>query len=162
MNPFGQPAVAQALDAVWHWIGSAEARGAARWLAAWGEGVTVDGASIRHASGPEFLVEAACTVVWPLALLTIGLFALRWARRPPPLAWRLALALPAAGLLVVLNGLRMASLIWIEVHRPAWLDLAHHGIWPALLCLAALALPALLLHRPVGAVKARRVDAAWG
>lgn len=104
----------------------------AHMLAALGLPVARELNVLVHAGGFACEVDIACTALVPAALLTAALLA--W---PRPWPARLAAAAGGVVWLVLVNQLRLASLVWVGVYAPAWFDLLHQWLWPALLALAA-------------------------
>ena len=101
-------------------------------LAALGLPVMRESNVLVHAGGFACEIDIACTALVPAALLTVAL--LSW-RRP----WRARLAGALGGIvwLVVVNELRLVTLVWVGVHAPGGFDVLHRWVWPALLALAA-------------------------
>lgn len=87
---------------------------------------------LTHAGGFACEIDIACTALIPVALLTAAI--LPW-RRP----WPARLGLAAGGIvwLALVNQLRLVSLVFVGVYAPAWFDVLHQWLWPALLALAA-------------------------
>ncbi|MCK7509502.1 MAG: exosortase/archaeosortase family protein [Desulfobacterales bacterium] len=104
----------------------------AHMLAALGLPVVRELTVLTHAGGFACEIDTACTALVPAVLLGAALLA---SRR----SWPARLAGVAAGIagLVLVNQLRLVSLVWIGVYAPGWFDLAHLWLWPPLLALAA-------------------------
>jgi len=80
---------------------------------------------LRHADGFECDIGLACTVLIPLLLLAAAVSAS--GGRPMR---RVIGVLGAALMLLIVNQIRLTSLVWLGVHREAWLDPAHSILWP--------------------------------
>jgi exosortase/archaeosortase family protein len=81
---------------------------------------------LTHAGGFSSEIVLACTALLPAALLIAAVWlqpASRRARR-----WGAGVG---AALMILLNQVRLVSLVWLGVHAPAWFEFAHHGWWPA-------------------------------
>lgn len=104
----------------------------AHMLAALGLPVARELNVLMHAGGFACEIDIACTALVPAALLTAAI--LSW-RRP----WRARLGIAVGGVvwLALVNQVRLVSLVWFGVHAPAWFDVLHQWLWPALLVLAS-------------------------
>lgn len=100
-------------------------------LAAIGMPVTQELTRLTHASGFTCEIDSACTALVPAALLTAAI--LGWRASWPS---RLVGVLVGVVALVLINELRIVSLVWLGVHAPAWFDVAHLWLWPATLLFA--------------------------
>lgn len=87
---------------------------------------------LTHAGGFGYEIDIACTALVPAALLTAAI--LPWRR-----SWPARFGLAAGGIvwLALVNQLRLVSLMVVGVYAPAWFDVLHQWLWPALLALAA-------------------------
>lgn len=102
-------------------------------LLAVGLPVMRNGTVLTHAGGFSCEIDFSCTVLIPAALLGAVLLALPAARFR-----RWAGMAVALGVLALLNQLRLMSLVGLGVYAPAWYDLVHGWMWPALLALAVI------------------------
>ena len=94
--------------------------------------VTQEQTRLSHAGGFSCEIDYACTALIPVLLLAAAILAWRSTWRA-----RLAGILGGAMLLLILNQLRLVSLVWLGVHAPAWFEMAHVWLWPGLLLAAA-------------------------
>lgn len=87
---------------------------------------------LTHAGGFGYEIDIACTALVPAVLLTAAI--LPWRH-----SWPARLGLAAGGIvwLALVNQLRLVSLMVVGVYAPAWFDVLHQWLWPALLALAA-------------------------
>lgn len=83
---------------------------------------------LRHASGFACELDPACTAIVPLVLLAAAIATSRLPYRRK--VWGL---LGGIVLMLLLNQVRLISLVWYGVHAPEWLDPLHNWGWPALL-----------------------------
>lgn len=83
---------------------------------------------LTHTGGFSCEIDFACTALIPILLLSAGIFAWRARRAQQWLA-----VFVGSLLLVGVNQLRIVSLVWLGVHAPAWLDIAHLWFWPVAL-----------------------------
>lgn len=95
-------------------------------LQALGMAVWRDGPVLSHAGGFAGEIDLACTAAIPAAVL--GAI---WLAQPPSRPRRSGLAV-ALALLMLLNQLRLMSLVALGVYAPDWFDLAHGSLWPGL------------------------------
>jgi exosortase H (IPTLxxWG-CTERM-specific) len=86
---------------------------------------------LTHAGGFACEIYDACTVFTPVVLLAAAIL-------PYPASWRARLlgVLVGAAFLVVLNQLRLISLVWLGVYAPQFFDFVHFWLWHALLIVA--------------------------
>jgi len=105
------------------------ARLTAAMLAVIGLPVTREAATLFHIDGFACEIDMACTALIPVALLAAGMVSLR----PRFIGIILGMTL-----VVLVNQLRLVSLVWLGVHAPEYLDMAHQLLWPALLILMAM------------------------
>lgn len=93
--------------------------------------VAREAAVLTHASGFACSIHHACTVFTPAVLLAAAVLS-------SPAPWRARLAGVAGGTasLIVLNQLRLVSVVWIGVHAPALFDFVHFWLWHAILIAA--------------------------
>lgn len=94
-------------------------------LAAIGLPMLRESTLLTHAGGFSCEIDFACTAMIPILLLSAGIFSWRADRSRQWLA-----VLVGSFLLIVVNQLRIVSLVWLGVHAPAWLDIAHLWFWP--------------------------------
>jgi exosortase/archaeosortase family protein len=99
-------------------------------LAAIGLPVTREAATLVHAGGFACEVDVACTALIPAALLAATMAVVRATPRT-----HFTGIVIGALLLVLVNQLRLVSLVWLGVHAPGYFDVAHNLLWPALLIL---------------------------
>ncbi len=87
---------------------------------------------LTHAGGFACAIDAGCTALVPATLLSAALLT-------SPRSWgaRLAGLLGAIVWLVLVNQLRLVSLMWIGVGAPGWFDVVHAWLWPPLMAAAA-------------------------
>lgn len=117
----------------------------ARWTATWlswlGTPVSQDTIELRHAGGFACDLDPACTALVPLLLLATAIVtsALSSSRKALGL-------LGGAAMMLLVNQVRLTSLVWYGVHAPQWLDALHDWSWPALLVSCGV-LYWTLLHR---------------
>lgn len=100
----------------------------AAWLAAIGLPVVREITVLGHASGLAFEIHHTCTALLPLSLLAAAVMPRRVSRKVRLLGFALG-----AMLIVVVNQIRLVSLVWLGVHVPGWFDAAHVWLWPVLL-----------------------------
>ena len=104
----------------------------ARWTQVWvawlGMPVSRDGIELSHEGGFAFEIDAACTAIVPLVLLSAAIAASTLPLRRKTFG----VACGAAGMILV-NQVRLVSLLWCDAHAPRWLDPMHDWFWPALL-----------------------------
>ena len=99
-------------------------------LAAIGLPVMREAATLVHAGGFACEIDVACTALIPAALLAVSMALLR----ATPRAHLMGIILGAL-LVVLVNQLRLVSLVWLGVQAPGYFDVAHNLLWPALLIL---------------------------
>lgn len=89
---------------------------------------------LLHADGFACAISTACTALTPAALLVAAVLS-------QPASWRARVAGATTGvvLVVVVNQVRLATLVWLGVHAPGLFDAVHAFLWPALLALATAA-----------------------
>lgn len=80
---------------------------------------------LTHTGGFSCEIDFACTALIPILLLSAGILSWRAERSKQWLA-----VLIGSLLLFALNQVRIVSLVWLGVHAPGWLDIAHLGFWP--------------------------------
>lgn len=83
---------------------------------------------LTHTGGFSCEIDFACTALIPILLLSAGIFSWRAERSQQWLA-----VLIGSLLLFGINQLRIVSLVWLGVHSPGWLDIAHLWFWPSAL-----------------------------
>lgn len=115
-----------AIGAVFTPLATLTAQLTAAMLAATGMPVARTAATLVHAGGFAGEIDLACTALIPAVLLAAVMAALR-----------LRFMAVALGILLVIavNQLRLVSLMWLGVHAPESLDLAHRLLWPVALVL---------------------------
>src|SRR5262249_24084638 len=93
---------------------------------------------LTHAGGFGCAIDAGCTALLPVTLLIAALLT-------SPRSWRARVAAMSGAIiwLVLMNQLRLVSLMLIGVDAPAWFDVVHEWLWPALLAAAAFGYAAL-------------------
>jgi len=99
-------------------------------LAATGLPVMREAATLAHAGGFACEIDMACTALIPVALLAASMALLR----ATPRAHLLGIMLGAL-LVMLVNQLRLVSLVWLGVHAPGYFDVAHNLLWPMLMIL---------------------------
>jgi len=95
-------------------------------LAAIGLPVARAGVMLVHAGGFAAEIDLACTALVPAALLATVMTALR--QRVAGIVFGVVVA-------ILVNQVRLVSLVWLGVHAPGYLDPAHQLLWPVLLVL---------------------------
>jgi exosortase/archaeosortase family protein len=103
-------------------------------LAAGGLPVVRQAQVLVHAGGFACAITTACTALTPAALLVAAVMS-----QPRPWRERIAGAATGVGLVVVVNQVRLVTLVWLGVRAPGLFDAAHGFLWPALLALATAA-----------------------
>lgn len=107
----------------------------ARWTelsASWlGVGVTREGTLLSHRSGFASEIDYTCTALVPVALMAAALLA-------TSAQWKGKLFGIAYGVLLIvfLNQVRLASIIWVGAEAPALFGLVHGWLWPVALIVA--------------------------
>lgn len=99
-------------------------------LAAIGLPVMREAATLAHASGFACEIDVACTALIPAVLLAASMAVVR----ATPRAHLMGIMIGAL-LVVLVNQLRLVSLVWLGIHAPGYFDVAHNLLWPALLIL---------------------------
>lgn len=99
-------------------------------LAAIGLPVMREAATLVHAGGFACEIDVACTALIPAVLLAAPMAVLRATPRA-----RLMGIILGTLLVVLVNQLRLVSLVWLGVHAPGYFDVAHNLLWPVLLIL---------------------------
>jgi len=99
-------------------------------LAVTGLPVMREAATLVHAGGFACEIDVACTALIPAALLAASMAVVR----ATPRAHFTGIMIGAL-LMVLVNQLRLVSLVWLGVHAPGYFDVAHNLLWPALLIL---------------------------
>jgi exosortase/archaeosortase family protein len=99
-------------------------------LAAIGLPFMREAATLVHAGGFACEIDVACTALIPAALLAASMALLR----ATPRAHLMGIILGVL-LVVLVNQLRLVSLVWLGVQAPGYFDVAHNLLWPALLIL---------------------------
>lgn len=120
------------VDALFTPLNLLTAKASATMLQLSGLPVTQEQTRLSHAGGFSCEIDYACTALIPILLLAAAIVAWRSTWRA-----RLAGMLGGALLLLLLNQLRLVSLVWLGVHTPAWFEAAHVWLWPGLLLAAA-------------------------
>lgn len=87
---------------------------------------------LTHASGFAGEIDFTCTALAPAVLLGAVVFA--W-----PASWRARFlaALAAVSLMILLNQLRLVTLVSVGVFAPHGFNVAHLLVWPALMLITA-------------------------
>ena len=85
---------------------------------------------LTHAAGFSGDIDYACTALIPATLLAAAI--LPW---PASWQWRLMGVLVGTALVILLNQLRIVSLVFLGVRESAWFDVAHLWLWPVALML---------------------------
>ncbi len=127
-----------AAGAVFAPINALTAQLTAAMLAAVGVPVVRTAATLVHAGGFAGEIDLACTALIPAMLLVAVMAALRL---------RFAAMVLGMLLVVAVNQLRLVSLVWLGVHAPEYLDLAHGLLWPTLLILMGVGYLSVCLRR---------------
>jgi exosortase/archaeosortase family protein len=99
-------------------------------LAAIGLPVMREAATLVHAGGFACEIDVACTALAPAVLLAASMIMLR----TTPRAHLMGIILGVL-LMMLVNQLRLVSLVWLGVHAPGYFEVAHSLLWPALLIL---------------------------
>jgi exosortase/archaeosortase family protein len=99
-------------------------------LATIGLPVMREAATLVHASGFACEIDVACTALIPAVLLAASMSMLRTTPRA-----HLMGIIPGVLLMMLVNQLRLVSLVWLGVHAPGYFEVAHSLLWPALLIL---------------------------
>ena len=99
-------------------------------LAAIGLPVMREAATLVHVGGFACEIDVACTALIPAALLAASMAVVR----ATPRAHFTGIMIGAL-LMVLVNQLRLVSLVWLGVHAPGYFDVAHNLLWPVLLIL---------------------------
>lgn len=99
-------------------------------LAAIGLPVMREAATLAHAGGFACEIDVACTALIPATLLAASMAVVR----ATPRAHFTGIMIGAL-LMVLVNQLRLVSLVWLGVHAPGYFDMVHNLLWPALLIL---------------------------
>ncbi len=99
-------------------------------LAAIGLPVMREAATLVHAGGFACEIDVACTALIPAVLLAASMGLLRATPRA-----HLMGIIPGVLLVVLVNQLRLVSLVWLGVHAPGYFNVAHNLLWPVLLIL---------------------------
>jgi len=104
------------------------AQASAAFLAAIGLPVTQELTRLTHSSGFSCEIDASCTALVPALLLAAAILGWR-------ASWRARLigVVVGVGALLIINQLRLVSLVWLGVQAPAWFELTHVWLWPATL-----------------------------
>ncbi len=110
-------------------------------LAAIGLPVMRDAATLVHAGGFACEIDLACTALIPAALLAAVMALLRATPRA-----HLMGIIPGVLLVVLVNQLRLVSLVWLGVHAPGYFDVAHNLLGPVLLILMGSGYGLIWLH----------------
>ena len=118
-------------DAVFAPLSVLTAQATAAMLAAIGLPVVRELTVLAHAGGFACEISHACTALTPAALLAAAIL-------PQPVSRRARLIGVTAGTiaLILLNQVRLVSLVWLGVHAPAYFDATHGLLWPGFLALA--------------------------
>lgn len=113
-------------------LGTVTAAATAHMLAVFGLPVMRELNVLVHAGGFACEIDIACTALIPAALLSAAILS-------RSRSWPARLAGAGAGIaaLVLVNQLRLVSLVWIGVHAPQWFDVMHAWVWPLLLAFTA-------------------------
>lgn len=123
--------VLPATDAVLAPVNEPTARLTAAMLYAVGLPVLSEGTVISHAGGFASEIGSGCTALIPALLLAAAVLGWPASRRA-----RFIGVVGGTAWMVVLNQVRLVSLVWIGVHDPGFFGIAHDGLWPVLLLLA--------------------------
>ena len=99
-------------------------------LAAIGLPVMREAATLVHAGGFACEIDVACTALIPATLLAAVMALLRATPRA-----HLMGIIPGVLLVVLVNQLRLVSLVWLGVHAPGYFEVAHNLLGPVLLLL---------------------------
>ncbi len=99
------------------------------------------GSEVQHSGstlvggGSTIRVALGCDGSQPILLLAISILAF-------PASWRWRVAGVAGGVtcLLLLNVVRIATLVWLDSHHPSFFEDAHLFVWPAVFMLVALLL----------------------
>lgn len=100
-----------------------------------GEEVTVRNQSIISAGGPSIDIERGCDAVAPSALFVSAVLA-----SPVPLLSRLLAATLGTIVLMLLNLVRVVSLLLVRVHYPRAFETMHLDVWQAVFIILAIVL----------------------
>lgn len=93
---------------------------------------TVAGSSIRS-SQFSIVIARGCDALEPVALFVSAVFA-----SPFPFSGRIIGVLIGTIVLVLINLVRVVSLVFVGIYFPTWLDLMHEQVWQALFILLAI------------------------
>jgi len=127
-----------AIGAVFTPLAALTAQLTAAMLAAVGLPVARVATTLVHAGGFAGEIDLACTALIPGAVLATAMASLRL---------RFVVIILGIAWMVLANQLRLVSLVWLGVHAPEHLDLAHQLLWPMLLMLMGVAYVSVCLRR---------------
>jgi exosortase/archaeosortase family protein len=115
-------------------LGELTAQWAAAMLGAAGLPVVRQSQVLLHADGFACAITASCTALTPAALVVAAILS-------QPLSWRARLlgAVTGAALVVLVNQVRLVTLVWLGVRAPGLFEAAHWCLWPTLLALVTTA-----------------------
>ncbi len=99
-------------------------------LTAIGLPVMREAATLVHVGGFACEIDVACTALIPAALLAASMAVVR----ATPRAHLMGITIGVL-LVVLVNQLRLVSLVWLGIHAPGYFDATHNLLWPALLIL---------------------------
>ena len=119
------------------------ARAAAALLGLVGETATASGNSLR--SSFSVSIKHGCDGLQAMWILVAGVISF-----PRNLRQKLVGITVGIGLLLALNVVRIASLVWIGAHLPSWFQIAHVHAWPAILTCCAMLFWVAWATRAVG------------
>lgn len=102
---------------------------ALQWLVALGVPLVREGQILMHAQGFVTEVHQTCTALIPCVLITAAIALHPWAGLPA----RLAGVLVGVPLLVMVNQLRLVSVVWVGVCAPEYFALVHGWAAPGAL-----------------------------
>lgn len=123
-------AYAQQMDRVLMPLNLMTAQASATMLSAMGFPMVQALTRLTHAGGFSCDIDYACTALIPATLLAAAI--LPW---PAPWQWRLMGVLVGTVLVILLNQLRIVSLVFLGVLESTWFDVAHIWLWPVALIL---------------------------
>jgi exosortase/archaeosortase family protein len=98
-----------------------------------------------------YRIDYRCTGIWPVVIFS----SLLLAERLPLLPRWTGIILGALSLLTM-NLLRLVSLFWVGISFPAWFELTHDLIWPAITVLVIAALWLSLRRRRLAGSESKR------
>lgn len=98
-----------------------------------GEDVVLQGRTIKSAAGPSVTVVEGCDALRIHSVLVAVIIAYQCSIKDKVMG-----VVVGVGLMYVLNLVRIALLLWIDVHATEWFDIFHHTVLPFGLWLTAM------------------------